>query len=104
MRLDTTLLIAAAAGASLLAAAYGSIVATPDQGTPRPPAGATLAEFESFARQHAADAAAWKLLGRAYRRAGRTADAIDAYVRAARLAPQDRETNIALRELSAERP
>lgn len=66
-------------------------------------AGHSIQALEAITAGGSGRASDWKALGRAYRQAGRRDDAVRAYVRAARLAPRDREIITALQDLSAAR-
>lgn len=62
--------------------------------------GGSLPALEAAVERSPDNAEAWKALGRAHRAAGSTGAALSAYVRAARLAPRDREVIAALRDLA----
>lgn len=94
------LVIVAVAGA-FAAAAYGYSMTGADSVTTQGlPAGAGIGELAAAAERNPGNAALWKQLAQAHRRAGDRTAAISALVRAARLAPDDREINAALRDLS----
>lgn len=62
-----------------------------------------IPDLEAATQRSPDNADAWKALGRAYRQAGRRDEAVNAYVRAARVKPNDREVIAALRDLAASR-
>lgn len=98
-------LIVVAVAAALGAAAYGYSATTAgldEAGTL--PASAGIAELLTATERDPGNAALWKQLAQAHRRAGDRPAAISALVRAARLAPDDREINAALRDLADRRP
>jgi len=98
------LIVVAVAGA-LGAAAYGYSATTADRGESRTlSASASIAELATATERDPGNAALWKQLAQAHRRAGDRPAAISALVRAARLAPDDREINAALRDLADRRP
>ncbi|WP_281019362.1 MULTISPECIES: tetratricopeptide repeat protein [unclassified Minwuia] len=98
-------LIVVAVAATLGAAAYGYSATTAGQADRGAlPASASIAELASATERDPGNAALWKQLAQAHRRAGDRPAAISALVRAARLTPDDREINAALRDLSDRRP
>ncbi|MDF1735687.1 MAG: tetratricopeptide repeat protein [Minwuia sp.] len=98
-------LIAVAVAAALGASAYGYSTTTASHvGGRTLPASASVAELANAAERDPGNVTLWKQLAQAHRRAGDKAAAISALVRAARLAPDDREINAALRDLSDSRP
>ncbi len=98
-------LIVVAVAAALGAAAYGYSTTTAGQdGTGTVPTSASVAELTAATGRDPGNPALWKQLAQAHRRAGDRTAAISALVRAARLAPDDREINAALRDLADSRP
>jgi tetratricopeptide (TPR) repeat protein len=75
-----------------------------EQGNNVPPvaaAGSGIGGLETRTEQAPEDVEAWKVLAAEYRKRGRTEDAAAAYVRAARLEPDDPEIILALKDLAA---
>ena len=98
-------LIVVAVAAALGAAAYGYSATTDRPGEGRTlSASASIAELVTVTDRDPGNAALWKQLAQAHRRAGDRPAAISALVRAARLTPDDREINAALRDLADRRP
>lgn len=87
-----------AAAASAAMAVYGYNRFSGETGSPVGASG--VPALEAAVERSPDNAEAWKALGRAHRAAGRTEAAVTAYVRAARLAPRDREVIAALRDLA----
>ncbi|PJK30983.1 tetratricopeptide repeat protein [Minwuia thermotolerans] len=87
-----------AAAASAAMAIYGFNRFSGETGSP---VGAgSVSALEAAVERSPGNAEAWKALGRAHRAAGQPQAAVAAYVRAARLAPRDREVIAALRDLA----
>lgn len=63
--------------------------------------GLGIADLESRTERAPENAEAWKALAAEYRRRGRLGDSANAYVRAARLTPDDPEIILALKDLAA---
>jgi len=97
-------LIAVAVAAVTAASAYGYSTTTASRGgTAGLPASASAADISRAVDRDPGNVMLWKQLAQAHRRAGDTAAATTALVRAARLAPHDREINAALRDMTARR-
>lgn len=96
----------AVAGAALLATAAVTWIAAEQSTEVAQPAstGSGIGALEARVDRAPDNAAAWKELAAEYRRRGRTEEATAAYIRAARLDPDDREIILALRDLAASLP
>ncbi|WP_417514336.1 tetratricopeptide repeat protein [Minwuia sp.] len=62
--------------------------------------GGSVAALETAVQRNPDHADSWRKLARAYRAAGETKKALNAYVRASRIEPSDRETILALQDIA----
>jgi cytochrome c-type biogenesis protein CcmH/NrfG len=96
----TFLVIAAAAVTATVAVTYFGAGHRMDPSVDAP-ASAGIPALEALAARTPDNSEIWKRLAVAYRRGGRIEDATTAYVRAARISPDDAEIILALRDLAA---
>ncbi len=97
-------LIPVAAAVAALAAVYGyNATMTGGTGQALPANPSDIAALEQATMRQPDNIEIWKQLAQAQRRAGNTAGAITALVRAARIDPDDTEVSAALRDLSRAR-
>lgn len=94
------LLIAATAMTAAAAVAWFGASSAPS-GSAAKTASGGIAALEARVERAPDDGEAWKVLAATYRQRGRLNEAVNAYVRASRLTPDDPEIIRALKDLSA---